>query len=223
MSDLIESIKQGAGQVLSELDQKGQLRSAIDGIRSQWNELERRRKKSSLESQVKSMRVEMKQLAEALGLQTLSLYEAGKIAHPELARLCERISELRTDIDEIKKTLAELEERAAKRATPKAHCALCHAEIEANADFCPKCGARLKAQPAQETSPKEPRKRATVRTRCPRCKTEVSPDAAFCPGCGAKFRRAQTTVPSSAQFCPSCGAEARPNAQFCPICGQKIG
>jgi len=222
MSELFESIKQGAGQVLSEIDQKGQLRSAIDGIRSQWSELERRRKKSTMESQVKSMRSEMRQLAEALGLQTLSLYESGTIKHPELARLCERLSELREDIDHIKQELDALEQEA-KPAPVKANCPLCQEVIDANADFCPKCGAQLTKPAAEEAPPPaQPKKRTIVRTRCPRCKTEVPSDAAFCPTCGAKFKRTEEAQTAAKPFCPSCGAETKPDARFCPICGHTI-
>ena len=108
MTDIFDSIKQSAGQVLSNIDQKGQLRSALDGIRSQWNELERRRKTSSLEKEIKTQQAEMRQLTEALGLQTWSLFDAGKVVHPELARLCERISELRAEIDAKKADLEAL-------------------------------------------------------------------------------------------------------------------
>ena len=73
MADIIETIRQGADELLSGLDQKGQIRSAIDGIRSQWSDMDRRRKISSLEKQIKTQRAEMKQLTEALVLQTLAL------------------------------------------------------------------------------------------------------------------------------------------------------
>jgi hypothetical protein len=120
MSDIIDAIRQGAGQVLSEIDQKGQLKSAFDGIRHQLSELERRRKANSLEGELKALQAEMKQLTEALGLQTLSLFDAGKVTHPELARLCERINELRADIEGKKAQLESLVWRQMRISVPSA-------------------------------------------------------------------------------------------------------
>ena len=108
MSEIIESIKQGASQVWSELDEKGQLKSTLSGIRKQWSELERRRKTNALKGEIKSLRSETKQLTEALGLQALTLIDAGKIVHPELSRLAERINELRSEADQRKAELIKL-------------------------------------------------------------------------------------------------------------------
>jgi len=241
MSDLIESIKQGAGQVLSDLDQKGQIKSAFEGLRHQWSELERRRKLSSLTGQLKTLEAEAKQLTEALGLQTLSLFDTGKITHPELARLCQRINEVRADMDQKKAELAQL--RAQAPATKTVQCPQCRTTVDADAQFCPKCGAQLQtgtaagstsstgaAPQAASSSVAAPSAapstgplsaaRTEVRMRCPRCKTVLPSDAGFCPTCGVKIRRPQ--LPAEARFCPSCGAQAGPGARFCPVCGQPL-
>ncbi len=242
MSDLIESIKQGAGQVLSDLDQKGQLKSAFEGLRHQWGELERRRKVSSLTTQIKTMEAETKQLTEALGLQTLSLFDTGKITNPELARLCQRINEVRSEMEQKKQELAQL--RAQAPATRTIQCPQCHASVDADAQFCPKCGAQLPvgasattdvsstgtAAPTTGVSPADPSTAPSagstgapstrVRMRCPRCKTVLPSDAGFCPTCGVKIRRPQ--APAEARFCPSCGAQASQGARFCPVCGQPL-
>jgi len=222
MSDIIESIKQSAGQVLSGLDQKGQIKSAIDGIRAQWSELERRRKKGQIESELKAMQTEARQLSEALGLQTLSLFDAGKIAHPELARLCERINELRSEIDRRKELLASLEAQA--RAAKPTRCPVCQASVPGDSEFCPKCGARLatgQAAPAARSAPAS-RQRTVVRLRCPRCKTELPADTTSCPTCGVRFKPPATQV-ADKRYCASCGAEVKAASRFCPICGQSIG
>jgi RNA polymerase subunit RPABC4/transcription elongation factor Spt4 len=219
MSDIIESIKQGAGQVLSEIDQKGQLKSALEGIRAQWNELERRRREKTLSSQLTSMQGEMKQLTEALGLQTLSLFESGKIANPELARLCERIGELRSEVEQRKLELQELKELAQAQMPVK--CPNCQTNVAGGAEFCPKCGTPLRQKAAEPVAATPPQTRTVVRMRCPRCKTILPSDAGFCPTCGVKIKQPQAAV-SEKSFCPSCGAETSAGARFCPICGATI-
>jgi RNA polymerase subunit RPABC4/transcription elongation factor Spt4 len=240
MSDIIETIKQGADDLISGIDQKGQIRSTIDGLRSQWSELDRRRKVSSLERQIKTQRTEMKQLTEALGLQTLSLYETGVLTSPELARLCERITELRTEIETQKaqveqmkaeakaqaQALAEAraQQRAARAATA---CPQCGTAVPAKAEFCHKCGAQqtppapppqapapsTRAAASQPTSPQPaaPQAATVVRLRCPQCKTILPSDAEFCTSCGVKFKR-PAQVPTGSV--PAAGG-----ARFCPACG----
>jgi RNA polymerase subunit RPABC4/transcription elongation factor Spt4 len=248
MSDIIETIRQGADDLLSGLDQKGQIRSTLEGLRSQWSDLDRRRKISALEKQIKTQRAEMKQLTEALGLQTLSLYETGSITSPELARLCERITELRSEIEAQKAQVEQMkaeaqaqaqalaEARAQQRAAHAATaCPQCGTAVPANAEFCHKCGAQQKAPAPTPTPPPAPASQpasapagTVVRLRCPQCKAILPSDAEFCSSCGVKFKRpAQTpagAVPASSatRFCPSCGAETKPGARFCPICGQTM-
>ncbi len=214
MSDIIDSLKQGASQVLSNIDQEGHLKSAIEGLRTQWSEVDRRRKLGQLGNQIKNLQAEMKQLTEALGLQVLSLYDAGKISHPELARLCERIDELRSEITERRTELNELKSQV-DAAT--AQCPKCQAQITSGSEFCPKCGSSLKAQPSPASTPSQ----TVTRLRCPKCKTVLSEGTAFCPTCGVKLK-----MPSSASapkhFCASCGAQIGDDAQFCPVCGQPV-
>jgi RNA polymerase subunit RPABC4/transcription elongation factor Spt4 len=240
MADILETIRQGADDLISGLDQKGQIRSAIEGIRSQWSEMDRRRKISSLEKQIKTQRTEMKQLTEALGLQTLSLYETGSITNPELGRLCERITELRTEIEaqkaQVEQIKAEMkaqaqalaEARAQQRAALAATaCPQCGAAVPANAEFCHQCGAQQKtpapapAAPAgaanvpAASAPAAPAAQQTTvtRLRCPQCKTILPSDAEFCSNCGVKFKRpAQPIAPQTA------GAPAS-GTRFCPSCG----
>jgi len=215
MSDIFDSIKQGAEQVLSSIDQEGHIKSAIKGLQSQWTEVDRRRRVNQLNGQVKTMQTEMKQLTEALGLQTLSLYDAGKITSPELARLCERIDELRDDISARRAELTELK----SMAVDASKCPQCQAQVATDAEFCPKCGTRvrmLKTEPAAEAAPAKP---ATVRLRCPKCKTILPADAGFCPTCGVKLKMPEG-APVAKHFCSGCGAEMSAGARFCPVCGQ---
>ena len=236
MADIIETIKQGADELLSGIDQKGQIRSAIEGIRSQWSEMDRRRKVSSLESQIKTQRSEMKQLTEALGLQALSLYETGSITNPELARLCERITEIRTEIEaqkaQVDQIKAEVQAQAQALAEARARqraasvtstCHQCGTAVPANAEFCPQCGAQQKAPapaasaPAIHTPAAPVTQQATVtRLRCPQCKTILPSDAEFCSSCGVKFKQPAQTPVSHA---PAANEPAARGQRFCPSCG----
>ena len=214
MSDIIESIKQGADQVLSNLDQQGRLKSTLEGLKSQWGEVERRRHTNQLSNEIKNAQSEMRQLTTALGLQTLSLYDAGKIDRPELARLCERINGLRAEIDERKAALATLKAEMSPAST---RCPHCQAEVASGAEFCHKCGAQVKA-PAQPV-PAAPATKAVVRLRCPKCKTIVPDGAGFCPTCGVKLKM-PLAASGTLHFCASCGAKMNATSRFCPVCGR---
>lgn len=216
MSDILDSIKEGANQVLSSIDQQGHLKSVIDGLRTQWNEVDRRRRTNQLSTEIKALRDEMKRLTEALGLQVLSLYDAGKVSHPELARLCERINELRDEIETRNGELAQLKAQAAVAVT---HCPQCQAPVASGAEFCPKCGARLRAAQPSQPAPAPTTSEPVVRLRCPKCKTIVSPGVGFCPTCGVKLKMPQSTV-SAKRFCAACGAQMSADARFCPVCGR---
>lgn len=219
MSELLDSIKQGASQVISGIDQKGQLKSAFEGLKTQLNELERRRKINQFEGQLKSLQNEMKQLTEALGLQTLSLYDAGKINYPELSRLCERITELRAEVEQKKAELTEL--KAASTPRPKiAECPRCKTKVAESDEFCPKCGERL--SPVVQATLPVPQAQAPVvtRLRCPKCKTILPDQSDFCPGCGVKLKKPAAKAQTAKKYCASCGAEMSASARFCPVCGQ---
>jgi RNA polymerase subunit RPABC4/transcription elongation factor Spt4 len=222
VSDIIDSIKDGANQVLSNIDQQGHIRSALDGLRSQWSEVERRRQINQLTGQVKSTQDEIKRLTEALGLQVLSLYDAGKVTHVELTRLCERIDELRDELETHKAELAQLKAQAA--STP-ARCPQCQAPLAANAEFCSRCGARVASADQQPPTQAATGQRTVVRLRCPKCKAIVPEGSGFCPNCGVKLKMPQATSSGSApaaRFCATCGAQMSVDARFCPVCGHAV-
>ena len=63
---------------------------------------------------------------------------------------------------------ADLGRSLGEAVTGGSKCALCGAQMPANARFCPECGA-------------------SVRRVCPECGTELSASAKFCPKCGKKI------------------------------------
>lgn len=216
MSDIIDSLKEGANQVLSSIDQQGHIKSALDGLRTQWSEVERRRHVNQLTGQIKSLQDEMKRLTEALGLQVLSLYDAGKITHAELTRLCERIDELREELETHKAELAQIKAQAAPSPD---RCPNCQAPLAADAEFCPRCGTRVKPAGQQPAAQAPAGQRTVVRLRCPKCKAIVPEGSAFCPSCGVKLRMPQASSTPAARFCATCGAQMSADARFCPVCG----
>lgn len=223
MSEIIDSIKQGASQVISGIDQKGQIKAAIDGLRTQWSELERKRRIGQLEGQIKSLQGEMKQLTEALGLQTLSLFDSGTISHPELTRVCGRINELRAETEQKKSELTELKATVGAPPPKAVSCPRCQTRVSSADEFCPKCGERLQ-KPAPAAQPAaQPVATTAVRLRCPKCKTILPEGAGFCPTCGVKIKQPQAAQAAAKRFCASCGAEISPTARFCPVCGQTTG
>jgi RNA polymerase subunit RPABC4/transcription elongation factor Spt4 len=219
VSDIIESIKQSADQVLSSIDQEGRIKSTLQGLRSQWHEVEKRRQISQLKGEIKTLQTETKQLTEALGLQTLSLHEAGRIDHPELARLCERITQLQTEIGEKRAVLADLKEQM---ASAPVKCPQCQASVAAEAEFCPKCGAQIKSEQSKAAPTTQGVTQAAVRLRCPKCKTVLPQNAGFCPTCGVKLKM-PPSLATTKRFCASCGAEMSSGARFCPVCGHAAG
>jgi RNA polymerase subunit RPABC4/transcription elongation factor Spt4 len=225
VTDIIDSLKEGASQVLSNIDQQGHIRSALDGLRSQWNEVERRRKTSQLSAQIKALEGEARQMTEALGLQVLSLHDAGRIEQVELSRLCERINELRAKAEARKAELSALKAEAAPESTKCPHCG---ATAAAGADYCAACGAEMGSTPpagaAQDVSASAARTPTgpapkSVRLRCARCKTILPGEVSYCPTCGAKLKMPEAKA-APGSFCAACGGEVEPGARFCPTCGQ---
>ncbi len=79
----------------------------------------------------------------------------------------------------------------------KTKCRECGANINANAKFCPECGARADG---------------VEMVVCPKCGAKVAEGSKFCPECG------QAMVLS----CPKCNATLKAGAKFCPECGAKV-
>jgi membrane protease subunit (stomatin/prohibitin family) len=84
------------------------------------------------------------------------------------------------------------------RSLPPISCPKCHAQLDAEARFCPMCGHQL-----------------VVVNRCLKCGKDLPIEANFCMVCGAK-------VEKMSQKCQHCGKEALAGALFCNHCGQKI-
>lgn len=184
MSDIFHQLKDGADQVISEVDKLRQTgQSALTAIQERMAEAERKRKIKQLQSDLARLRQQIDQMITALGVQVIGLYEQGKLSKPELVTLCEHVGELKVKVKEKEEKLADLQPlppEPAQLTGPAAPvqtrllCPSCTQPLPAQATYCPYCGT-------QTTSP-------------------ASPQIRFCARCGATLRE-------QARFCPRCGAE----------------
>ena len=170
MADLIDGLKDKVEQVISSVDKEGRVRSAIEGLRKQIAEADRKRQIKRVESDLARLRLQVEQATMTLGLQTLAFHEAGKLNHAELASLCQHIVEMKAETPKLEQELAQLQPAppAAEAGTP---CPSCGKTLPPIGDFCPYCGARR--QPA-----------APEARFCLHCGAALRPAAKFCPACG---------------------------------------
>jgi hypothetical protein len=194
MSELIDKLVEGAGQVISEVDKGGQIQSAITGIRQRMAEADRKRRINHVKQELQDLRAQEAQAINALSAQVLALHEAGTLTQPELVSLCKGVDEIRKQVDDKEAELDLLQpppppaETAPQPkpavAQPKpdsaVRCPSCGVAVVADADFCQACGSRL----AEQEAP------APVRF-CVRCGAELRPISRFCPKCGETVPQSQ--------------------------------
>jgi hypothetical protein len=180
MSDIIDKLVEGAGQVMSDVDKGGTIQSAISGIRQRMADADRRRRINQVKQQLQDLRAQEAQAINALSAQVLALHEAGSLSQPELVSLCKNVDEIREQIQEQEIELEQFQPQPAPAAQPEPQapeagtaCPSCGVAVVAGAAFCQTCGARL-----VEEKPPAP--------------------VLFCVHCGAQLRE-------GARFCPKCG------------------
>ena len=177
MSDLIDKLVEGAGQVLTEVDKGGQFQSAVSGLRTRMAEADRRRKINQVKQQIRDLQAQEAQTINALSAQVLALHEAGSLTQPELVSLCRGVDEIRVQIKEQETELAKIEPPPPDPATAAA--------------------AAGAAEVAAATS--------TAGPACPQCGEVVVAGAAFCQSCGAAQAPQKKAAP--VLFCVHCGAQ----------------
>jgi RNA polymerase subunit RPABC4/transcription elongation factor Spt4 len=181
MSDLIDKLVDGAGQVISEVDKGGQIQTALSGIRHRMAEADRKRKIKHVKDQLHDLRAQEAQAINALSAQVLALHEAGTLTQPELVSLCKGVDDIRVRIKDTESELEQLQPTPPEATPPpqpeppepeaEQLCPSCGVAVVTGATFCQSCGARLEEEP---------------------------PPAHFCIHCGAQLRE-------GAKFCPICG------------------
>ena len=186
MSDILDKLVEGAGQVISEVDKGGQIQSAITGIRQRMAEADRKRRINHVKQELQDLRAQEAQAIDALSAQVLALHEAGSLTQPELVSLCKGVDEVRKQVEEKETELEQLQPPPPAQAAPQPEpavqqpqpdpaelCPSCGVAVVAGADFCQTCGGQLTKEPAP----------APVRF-CVRCGAELRPTSRFCPKCG---------------------------------------
>jgi predicted RNA-binding Zn-ribbon protein involved in translation (DUF1610 family) len=192
MSDIIDKLVEGAGQVISDVDKGGTIQSAISGIRQRMADADRKRRINQVKKQIQDLRAQEAQAINALSAQVLALHKAGSLSQPELVSLCKNVDEIREQIQEQEIELEQLQPPSP--AQPAA------------------------AQPAPPSQP-EPQAPAAGMV-CPSCGVAVVAGAAFCQTCGTRL--VGEKPPAPVLFCVHCGAQLREGARFCPKCGQTV-
>jgi RNA polymerase subunit RPABC4/transcription elongation factor Spt4 len=172
MSDLLGKIVDGAGQVISQVDQGGQIQSAIAGLRQRLAEADRKRKVNLVKQQIRDLQAQEAQAINALSAQVLALHEAGTLTQPELVSLCRNVDEIRRQLRQQEDELKQLQPPPS--LTPsEVRCPHCGAVVVAGAAFCQSCGTGLVAEPA-----------ASPARFCIHCGAQLRENARFCPKCG---------------------------------------
>ena len=177
MSDWLGKIVEGAGQVISQVDQGGQIQSAITGLRQRLAEADRKRKVSQVKQRIRELQTQETQAINALSAQVLALHEAGTLAQPELVSLCRSVDDIRKQLREQEDELLQLQPPPPQPA-PDLRCPHCGAGVVAGAAFCQACGASLAPEPA-----------APPAKFCIHCGAQLRENARFCPTCGQTVAR----------------------------------
>ena len=174
MSDWLGKIVAGAGQVISQVDQGGQIQSAITGLRQRLAEADRKRKVSLVKQQIRELQTQEAQAINALSAQVLALHEAGTLTQPELVSLCRNVDEIRKQLREREDELQQLQPPP-PQPVPDLRCPHCGAGVVAGAAFCQSCGTRLAPEGDHGGSPLP---------FCMHCGAQLRENARFCPKCG---------------------------------------
>jgi len=174
---MFDKLREGAEQVISEVDKGGQIQSAISGLRQRMAEADRRRKINAVKGQIQELQAKEAQAINSLSAQVLALFEAGTLTQPELVSLCRGVNDIRKQIEVREAELAKLEPAPAPVPAPEpqagARCPNCSAPVVPGAAFCQTCGTRL--APQQPPAPV---------LYCVHCGAQLRQGAKFCPMCG---------------------------------------
>jgi len=172
MSDMLNAVKSRAQELIADLSRPGGLRSTVESIKRRMAIADERRALKRAREEVERLESQLSEALTALGLQSLGLYDSGRLSFPELEPLCRRSIAIRQSLADQKEALERLEALArARREAPSRLCPSCGRPVPDEGTFCPHCGAPV-------ARPTEPRS-------CPACGSQLRGDARFCPQCGA--------------------------------------
>ncbi|MBC7237110.1 MAG: hypothetical protein H5T69_14815, partial [Chloroflexi bacterium] len=85
MSDLLSTFKERAEQLIAAINDRGGLKAAIDGLRRQMAEADRRRAINKIKAELKRLDGQITEMITAVGVQAVGLHKSGHLQSPELA------------------------------------------------------------------------------------------------------------------------------------------
>jgi|YNPNPStandDraft_1061719.scaffolds.fasta_scaffold20952_3 RNA polymerase subunit RPABC4/transcription elongation factor Spt4 len=171
MTDLVKTFKEKAETLVSAIDRKGGVRATLESLRRQMAESDRRRAIHNVRAELRRIQQQIEEMINAVGVQAVGLYEAGKLTSPELQPLCQHIVQLKAAVAQQEAELAKLEASAAGSSALGAKlCIACGKPLPDKATFCPYCGT---------ASPK-----AMAKRFCTNCGSALRFEAKFCAKCG---------------------------------------
>jgi hypothetical protein len=175
MSDLLNTFKDRAEQLVSAINDRGGIKATMEGVRRQMAAADRRREMQKLRSELRRLDGQITEMITAVGVQAVGLQKSGHLHSPELAPLCQHIVELEAVVAQQKAELAKLEAAQEQdKEQETGDCPSCGRPLLEGATFCPHCG---KAVPKPQV----------IYHFCPQCGTELRPGAKFCGRCGHRL------------------------------------
>ena len=198
MAELLDAFKKKTEDVLDSINRSGGLRGTIDSLRRQMAEADRKRAVARARSQLESLKHEVTEMTNAIGLQAIGLYEAGKLSSPELQPLCQHVVSLKAAIFHAEQELEQLTETSGPQEAGKA--------------------TPVAAAPASEPAGSVA---AVPEVTCIKCGATWPASAAFCAFCGNPLAPAQAEG-RVVRFCIQCGAALRQGAKYCSKCGTAV-
>jgi DNA repair exonuclease SbcCD ATPase subunit len=176
MSDLLNTFKERAEQLVSAINDHGGIRATMDGLRRQMAAADRRRETQKIKGELRRLDGQITEMITAVGVQAVGLHKSGHLHSPELAPLCQHIVELEAVVAQQKDELAKIEAaEEQEKEQGVGDCPSCGRPLLEGATFCPHCGVAVPTQ-----------LRITYHF-CPACGTELRPGAKFCGKCGHRL------------------------------------
>lgn len=241
MPDVLQTFRQKAEEWAGALNRAGGVRAMLDGLRQQMAEADRRRAIGQIKTELRRLERQANEMVLAVGVQAVGLHKAGRLNAPELAPLCQHVSDLETALTEQKAELAKLEaeaeaaKAAAKATQPQptsaggaAYCAACGKPLPGGSVYCPGCGAAVPSSapvaptadgvtPVATLTPQ-----GTTRTPSTVAGSAIGPASSqTAPAQPSALPPTPAPAPQG-PFCPSCGSALRQGARFCARCGRVL-
>ncbi|MBM3189608.1 MAG: zinc-ribbon domain-containing protein [Chloroflexi bacterium] len=170
MGDILGTFRQRAGELIQAINDRGGISAAIQSLRRQMAESDRRREIGKIRAELRRLDRQITEMITAVGVQAVGLHKTGHLHSPELQPLCEHIIELEAALATQKAELAALESALREATASGDRCPSCGQPTIEGGTFCPHCGAPIPAP--------EPER------YCIRCGASLRSEAKFCARCG---------------------------------------